>query len=652
MRRFLARVAIEYPFAQERFADLGGFWSALASAAEAEHSAKLEINRFTFAVFSLNAENKEECRTVLLEAWEKTFGDRSAVSDIFITPLEDVENSDHDKLMNSIYKNYYGADDYMRLVTEMADTVPLLREKNALDVARKQSYLFAVDGGCGTTQLINSFGDFLHRIKIYPDEQYADRRYYIEMKMAKETGSGFTDADDVIDFLRENKEKNSYNIVGLDISYYLEGSKADELRAFIKRLEDHQRDYIFMFRIPFLEKKALDEIKNTLEDLMLLRVVQIPPPDDAVLMETIWNILSDKGFSTDPGLYELIQKKIHREKMDGRSYGFKTAEKIASEILLRKAADIKEHEALGEEADKTTVFPADLPGFVDEENTKLTGFEALAELIGMEEISERLREIVAQVKLAMKNERLERPCIHMRFTGAPGTGKTTVARLVGQILREEGVLRKGGFFEYEARELVAEYEGQTAVKTASVCRDAYGSVLFLDEAYALNEGSNGKNIDFGREALATLVSEMENHRDDMLVVMAGYEDEMEALMKVNQGLRSRMPYKLHFPNYTKEQLFGIYMQMVKKHFDFEPELETRAHDFFLSLSDAYIGSREFANARFARNLYERTWSKGALRCSLSGKTNMILTAEDLIAASAEKEFSEKIETKKRVGFNS
>ena len=125
----------------------------------------------------------------------------------------------------------------------------------------------------------------------------------------------------------------------------------------------------------------------------------------------------------------------------------------------------------------------------------------------------------------------------MRFVGSPGTGKTTVARIIGQILKQEGILRKGGFFEYKARDLVAEYIGQTAVKTSTICRDAYGSVLFLDEAYSLYEGSNYEN-DYGKEAITTLVSEMENHREDMLVIMAGYTDEMDHLMKANPGLRS------------------------------------------------------------------------------------------------------------------
>ena len=182
-----------------------------------------------------------------------------------------------------------------------------------------------------------------------------------------------------------------------------------------------------------------------------------------------------------------------------------------------------------------------------------------------------------------------------------------------------------------------------------MCRDAYGSVLFLDEAYALYDGDHGSN-DYGKEALTTLISEMENHRDDMLVIMAGYTDDMETLMNGNAGLRSRMPYAITFPNYTRYQLFEIFMLMVKKHFKFTDGLQGEAKKYFESLTDAYVSSKEFANARFVRNLYERTWSKAALRASLSGLDEIELTSDDFLVASADSEFSEKIEVKNRIGF--
>jgi hypothetical protein len=224
-----------------------------------------------------------------------------------------------------------------------------------------------------------------------------------------------------------------------------------------------------------------------------------------------------------------------------------------------------------------------------------------------------------------------------------------VVRIFGNILREEGILRNGAFLEYSARMLCAEYVGQTAVKTAAICRDAYGSVLFIDEAYALYTKDNSFN-DYGREALTTLISEMENHRDDMLVIMAGYTEDMETLMEGNAGLRSRMPYLIHFPNYSKKQLFEIFMLMVKKHFNYTEELENEAKSYFYGLPDSTFESREFANARFVRNLYERVWSKAALRASLSGEENFVLSRDDFVAASSEGEFSEKIVKRNKIGF--
>ncbi|MBR5941990.1 MAG: hypothetical protein IKZ81_01450, partial [Clostridia bacterium] len=114
--------------------------------------------------------------------------------------------------------------------------------------------------------------------------------------------------------------------------------------------------------------------------------------------------------------------------------------------------------------------------------------------------------------------------------------------------------------------------------------------------------------------------------------------------------RSRMPYVLTFENYTRKELFDIFMLMVRKHFDYTPELESEAKRYFDTLSDEYLKSREFVNARFVRNLYERTWSKGALRAALAGQTRIELCRDDFIAASGEKEFGEKLEQKKRIGF--
>jgi hypothetical protein len=143
---------------------------------------------------------------------------------------------------------------------------------------------------------------------------------------------------------------------------------------------------------------------------------------------------------------------------------------------------------------------------------------------------------------------------------------------------------------------------------------------------------------------------MENHRDDMVVVMAGYKDDMNKLMEGNAGLRSRMPFLLEFESYDRKQLYDIFMSFVKKHFTYDEEFANAASEYFDSLSKEYMQSAEFANARFVRNLYERCWSKAAMRTSMSGSSSITLKKEDFLAASGEKEFSEKLAIKSKIGF--
>ncbi len=679
-KQFHVRVCPDYAFASERLEELGGFWKSLENEIKKTAESEMLLYRFTFALFDVKAKTKEACRTLVINAWKKVFGENVSVPELII-----IESSD-DEVLDGTYLailKYYGVTEYQKLAAELAESFPILNGRGGRKFMIKQNYLFAIDRGCGFSMLLGSISHYMRTLWVYPEEPDENVKRYVTMPDTGETQSdpaedgsdrenedaeehrthhaeiiigkesdegGCTSVDDFINQLESNRDSRYYSALGIDISYFLEGKRTDDLREMLKRMEPYQEDYVFVFRVPFLEKKALDEIAGILEDAMILKVVKIPPLNECVVLETVWNIINETDYVPDTGLIQLILDKIHDEKRDGRFYGFKTAEKIAIEIVLKKADKEAELLGRGETPDGETIVVDDVKDVVAYGRSYSKGYAALEELIGMEKITERVKEIVAQVKVSATNEKLERPCIHMRFTGAPGTGKTTVARILGEIFREEGILRKGGFFEYSGRDLVAEYVGQTAVKTSAICRDAYGSVLFIDEAYALySEGGPGNN-DFGREAVTTLVAEMENHRDDMLVVMAGYTDDMDRLMKMNEGLRSRMPIMLHFENYTREQLFEIFMLMVRKHFSYSDDLEAAAKEYFLALTDEYMNAREFSNARFVRNLYERTWSKAALRASLEGRSDFMLKKEDFTAASLDKEFSEKISDRNRIGF--
>ncbi len=217
---------------------------------------------------------------------------------------------------------------------------------------------------------------------------------------------------------------------------------------------------------------------------------------------------------------------------------------------------------------------------------------------------------------------------HLVFTGNPGTGKTTVARLLAQIYRTLGVVDTGQLVETDRSALVAGFVGQTAIKVKEVFDKAIGGVLLIDEAYALARG--GSN-DFGMEAIDTLVKLMEDHRDDVVVVAAGYPDEMHVFVESNPGLRSRFPKTIHFPDYTTDELVGIFESMGKKSsYSCTPEAHKTVCDYFAGQPR----DKGFGNGRLARNLFEAAMAHQATRLvAIENPTNEQLMAfepEDIV----------------------
>ena len=249
------------------------------------------------------------------------------------------------------------------------------------------------------------------------------------------------------------------------------------------------------------------------------------------------------------------------------------------------------------------------------------------ELIGLKPIKTRIREIAALLLVDRLRKQFaltsETPTLHMCFTGNPGTGKTTVAMRMGEILKRLGYVREGHLVTVTRDDLVGQYIGHTAPKTKEVIKKAMGGVLFIDEAYYLYKPENER--DYGAESIEILLQVMENNRDDLVVILAGYKDKMDRFFQSNPGMRSRIAHHLDFPDYSADELMAIARLMLAgQNYRFSPEGE-KAFAEYIPLR---MKLSHFANARSIRNALDRARLRQANRL-FAGRSRK-LTRLDLI----------------------
>jgi len=256
-------------------------------------------------------------------------------------------------------------------------------------------------------------------------------------------------------------------------------------------------------------------------------------------------------------------------------------------------------------------------------------------LIGMRPVKKQLQELDdwawRERQAREHGVAVDPPSMHMCFAGGPGTGKTTVARIVGRLLHQHGLLRRSEVLEVGRSDLVADFVGQTAGKTKVQVEKALGGVLFVDEAYALTEPGKGGGQDFGGEALATLVAEMENHRRELSVIVAGYSDEMQRFLDANAGLRSRISRRITFPDFSDAELQLVLKRMLAERSLTAEEPIFSALETYLPRAKAAARPGQWGNARSIRNILDRAIAEQASRLRGLGRKP---TREELLALTA------------------
>lgn len=299
------------------------------------------------------------------------------------------------------------------------------------------------------------------------------------------------------------------------------------------------------------------------------------------------------------------EKKADEKPADGKAAADKNTDKEKEKEKAEESVP---------EADAPKAAAGSTPEKGEKKEPEKSAMEELDELIGLGSIKEDVKELVSLVKMQKMREakgmKTVPVSLHLVFSGNPGTGKTTVARILARLYKEIGVLSKGQLVEVDRSGLVAGYVGQTAIKTQEKIKEAMGGILFIDEAYTLNkEGGQG---DFGQEAIDTILKAMEDNRKDLVVIVAGYTELMKKFVESNPGLKSRFNKYMEFPDYTADELIRIWEMNCRK-YNYTFSLEAK------EMIEGIIKKREaekgenFANARDIRNMFETVITNHATR---------------------------------------
>lgn len=558
-----------------------------------------EIYNDYFGVEKLERENEKLRKELKLDEKEANMP-RIEVKqeENFATKINETFKRDRDKQMADIFAkidNLYITEESKSLLKKMIEYMRKYNEK-----IEKKYIPFNL-------QLVSKNDDLIEQIKSIIVESLNAYKYTKSSKLQETPIYKMEGADKVLQIYDDN---------GVIVFRDLNGFTSHEEKfqeVFLNFLEDTMKDFLNSTITIIVGRDKL-EISNAfakrsvmLEKYFEFVIEEVKPDVQDVFREVTDSLKSSIDFTDEMNvkLLDYISNTYPKTSLDFPDYRNNLCEFIA--------------------------FNKEVPKY-DQEKTLDEIFAELNELVGLKKVKRVLNDLVALIELKKKSKgdlKIKDVNLHMVFLGNPGTGKTTVARIIAEVLYNLGYTKQNKLIEVSSKDLVGEYVGQTAPKTMSVVEKALGGVLFVDEAYSL-ASTDKHGSSYNEEAIATLIQAMENYRDNLVVIFAGYTKEMQAFLNSNSGIVSRIGYTLEFDDYTPDELIEIFKGMIKKS---GFTINDDAIEEMRKVIDEYKDTENFGNARFVRNVYEKTILKHAsnTRSKKSKKTLKTITKEDISA---------------------
>jgi SpoVK/Ycf46/Vps4 family AAA+-type ATPase len=603
------------------------------------------------------ASNLVEYFEELYDKRDKSFGNAREVRNIFESSLQKQSarlsklNVDelNDKDLNTITKDdlginikkkksipeilseldeFIGMDNVKAAVREIAQQIQVQQERFKRGLGDKESlgihFILTGNPGTGKTTISRKLGEIFKAVDFLP------KGHVIETDRSSLVGQYIGQTPKLVN---EQIEKAMGGILFIDEAYTLAASSSGSTDAFgkeaietlMKRMEDDRGKYVV---IAAGYQQEMDRFLNTNPGMKsrfnkYLHIEDYKPDE---LVRIYKQFLSKRKFILHPDSDDILAKAI-KAIYDGRDKNFANARemrKLFEDTINRfsdrigklKPEEITDNDVL------VTILPQDIPFDKKKEINIDDVISELDKLTGMKNIKEEVRSLVDYLnveKLRSESGGGETQLsLHFIFTGNPGTGKTTVARLMGKIFKGLDLLPRGHVVEADRSKLVGQYIGQTSIKTNDLIDQAMGGILFIDEAYTL---SSGGASDFGKEAIDTLLKRLEDDRGKFVCVIAGYTDQMHDFIQTNPGLTSRFAKKIHFVDYNGEEMTEIFVKMINnKSMKINPETEEWIRNYFDQLYENR--DKNFGNARTVRNIFEAALQKQSSRVTVLVKSGI------------------------------